>query len=68
MLKAICGKPAVAAVAKGVPLAFSENARTTVNLAGRTDLKTIAKSESPDVVLDAGYEACLDRVPVPAKP
>ena len=38
------------AVAKGVPLAFSENARITVNLAGRTDLKTIAKSESPYVV------------------
>ena len=38
------------AVAKGVPLAFSENARITVNLAGRTDLKTIAKSGSPYVV------------------
>ena len=25
-------------------------------------------AEFPDVVLDAGYEVCLDRVPVPAKP
>ena len=24
--------------------------------------------EFPDVVLDAGYEVCLNRVPVPAKP
>ena len=25
-------------------------------------------AEFPDVVLDAGYEVCLDRVPVSAKP
>ena len=38
------------AVTKGVALTFSANATVTINLAGRTDLRTIAKSDSPYVV------------------
>jgi hypothetical protein len=38
------------AVTKGTALTFSANATVTINLAGRTDLRTIAKSDSPYVV------------------